>query len=167
MRPTHINDHGEANMVDISEKPVTRRSATARGCVHMLRQTLDSIATGSVPKGDVFATARISGIMAAKKCGELIPLCHCPPLESVEINFGADAESCCVKIEATALCTYKTGVEMEALTAVSVAALTIYDMCKGIDKTMTISQIKLVRKSGGVSGDIDLTVNAEGGEVSG
>jgi cyclic pyranopterin phosphate synthase len=155
---THLDEHGRARMVDVGHKPVTARVAVAEGFVVLQPATLRAIAEGNVPKGDVFAAARIAGIMAAKRCGELIPLCHPLPIESVEVAFEvppADArptEPARLKITATARITAKTGVEMEALTAVSVAALTIYDMCKAVDKTMVIDGVRLVSKSGGTKG---------------
>jgi cyclic pyranopterin monophosphate synthase len=141
---THLDDHGRARMVDVGHKPVTAREAVAEGFITLQPATLDAIARGNVPKGDVFAVARIAGIMAAKKCGELIPLCHPLGIESVEVAFEVGADR--VRIEATTRITGKTGVEMEALTAVSVAALTIYDMCKAIDKQMVIEGVRLVSK---------------------
>jgi cyclic pyranopterin monophosphate synthase len=146
---THLDDHGRAKMVDVGHKPVTAREAVAEGFISLQPATLDAIASGNVPKGDVFAAARIAGIMAAKKCGELIPLCHPLGIESVEVAFDVQADR--VRIEATTRITGKTGVEMEALAAVSVAALTIYDMCKAIDKQMVIEGVRLIRKSGGTS----------------
>ena len=141
---THVDDQGRAKMVDVGHKPATAREAVAEGFITLQPATLDAIATGNVPKGDVFAVARIAGIMAAKKCGDLIPLCHPLGIESVEIAF--DVQNDRVRIEATTSITGKTGVEMEALTAVSVAALTIYDMCKAIDKQMVIHGVRLVSK---------------------
>jgi len=141
---THLDDQGRAKMVDVGHKPVTQREAVAEGFVSLQPATLSAIASGNVPKGDVFAVARVAGIMAAKKCGELIPLCHPLGVESVEIAF--DVQGNRVRIEATTRITGKTGVEMEALTAVSVAALTIYDMCKAIDKQMMIEGVKLLSK---------------------
>ncbi len=141
---THLDDHGRAKMVDVGHKPVTAREAVAEGFITLQRATLDAIAHGSVPKGDVFAAARIAGIMAAKKCGELIPLCHPLGIESVAVVFDIQGER--IRIEATTRITGKTGVEMEALTAVSVAALTIYDMCKSLDKQMVIDGVRLVSK---------------------
>src|SRR5215212_2883750 len=141
---THIDSKGRAKMVGVGQKPITAREAHAEGFITLQRSTIDAIANDEVPKGEVFGTARIAGIMAAKKCGELIPLCHPLPIESVEVTFDIvelePRESSPVKIHirAVARITAKTGVEMEALTAVSVAALTIYDMCKAIDKTMVI-----------------------------
>ena len=154
-RLTHLDDHGRAKMVDVGHKPVTAREAHAEGFVILQPPTLRAIADGSVPKGDVFAAARIAGIMAAKKCGGLIPLCHPLPVESVEVNFdlpelepdGADPVR--LHVKAVARINANTGVEMEALTAVAVAALTVYDMCKAIDKTMSIEGVRLVSKTGG------------------
>lgn len=142
-------------MVDVGGKPVTAREAHAEGFITLQRSTIDAIANDAVPKGEVFGTARIAGILAAKKCGELIPLCHPLPVESVEVTFDIPelqpdgAKPVKVHIRAIARITGKTGVEMEALTAVSVAALTIYDMCKAIDKNMTIDGIRLIKKTGG------------------
>ena len=141
---THLDDHGRAKMVDVGHKPVTAREAVAEGFITLQPATLDAIARGNVPKGDVLAAARIAGIMAAKKCGELIPLCHPLGIESVEVTFEVQADR--VRIESTTRITGKTGVEMEALTAVSVAALTIYDMCKAIDKQMVIEGVRLLSK---------------------
>ena len=149
-------------MVDVGDKPITARVATAEGFIVIQATTLAAIAEGRVPKGEVLGTARIAGIMAAKRCGELIPLCHPLPIESVEVHFElpqapADSrQSVEVRIEATARITAKTGVEMEALTAVSVAALTIYDMCKAIDKTMVIEGIRLLKKTGGTKGNLTI-----------
>ncbi len=138
-------------MVDVSAKPVTAREAQAKGRVAMQPDTAALIRDGQAAKGDVLAAARIAGIMAAKKTGELIPLCHPLPLDSVSVELSVTADA--VEIEATARTTGRTGVEMEALTAVSVAALTIYDMVKAVDKTMRIEAIRLTRKTGGKSGD--------------
>src|SRR5688572_21728080 len=141
---THLDDQGRAKMVDVGHKPVTAREAVAEGFITLQPATIAAIAAGDVPKGDVFAAARIAGIMAAKKCGELIPLCHPLGIESVEIAFDVRGDR--VRIEAATRVTGKTGVEMEALTAVSVAALTIYDMCKAIDKQMVIQGVRLLSK---------------------
>lgn len=140
-------------MVDISSKEPAARMAEASAQVHMKPDTLRLIARGDIPKGDVFAAARVAGILAAKKVDQLIPLCHSLPLESVEINFRPDEAAHRVHIAAVARCTYKTGVEMEALTAAGVAALTVYDMCKAVDKDMVISDLKLLKKTGGKSGE--------------
>ena len=145
---THLDNAGYARMVDVGNKPVSAREAVAEGFITLQPATLQAIADGTNPKGDVLSTARIAGIMAAKKCGELIPLCHPLALESIEIRFELPTDhSQPIRIEAAARITAKTGVEMEALTAVSIAALTIYDMCKAIDKTMIIDGVKLLRKT--------------------
>jgi cyclic pyranopterin monophosphate synthase len=144
---THLDSQGRAAMVDIGDKPITAREAIAEGYITLQPATLAAITDGTVPKGEVLSTARIAGILAAKKCGELIPLCHPLPIESVSVDFDFKNEK--IHITAAARITAKTGVEMEALTAVSIAALTIYDMCKAIDKTMSIDGIRLVKKTGG------------------
>lgn len=149
---THINRNGEANMVDVSDKQDTVREARAEAFVDMNAQTLQMIVSGDHHKGDVFATARIAGIQAAKRTWELIPLCHPLLLSKVEVNLTALPETNQVRIESLCKLTGKTGVEMEALTAASVAALTIYDMCKAIQKDMVISQVRLLEKCGGRSG---------------
>jgi cyclic pyranopterin phosphate synthase len=147
---THLDRSGAARMVDVGKKNVTAREAIAEGFITLQRSTLEAIADEKIPKGDVFAAARIAGIMAAKKCGELIPLCHPLAIESVEVLFDIpqleNERSVRVHIRAIARITAKTGVEMEALSAVSIAALTIYDMCKAIDKTMIIDGIRLLSK---------------------
>ena len=152
-RLTHLDDAGRAHIVDVTEKAVTAREATATSCVRMQSATLDAIIGGETPKGDVLAVARIAGIQAAKKCSELIPLCHPLPLSSVKVDLVPDAALPGVRIEATCKVTGQTGVEMEALTAVSVAALTLYDMCKAIDRGMSIEQTQLAHKAGGASGE--------------
>jgi len=152
-RLSHLNEHGEARMVDVSDKAVTSRTAIAEGFVSMAPETLDMILDGKVPKGDVLATARIAGIMAAKKTAELIPLCHPFPLTQVTLDFMPSREPSGIRVEATAKVEGKTGVEMEALTAVSVACLTLYDMCKAVDRAMSFSGIRLIEKTGGRSGD--------------
>ncbi len=149
---THINANGEANMVDVSGKQETVREARAEAFVTMSAQTLEMIISGQHHKGDVFATARIAGIQAAKRTWELIPLCHPLLLSKVEVNLEALPETNQVRIESLCKLTGKTGVEMEALTAASVAALTIYDMCKAVQKDMVISNVRLLEKSGGKSG---------------
>ena len=157
---THLDSKGRAKMVDVGEKPISAREAQAEGFITLQRSTIDAIANDQVPKGEVFGTARIAGIIAAKKCGELIPLCHPLPIESVEVHFDIPElepqsdQPIRVHIRAIARITGKTGVEMEALTAVSVAALTIYDMCKAIDKSMVIDAVKLVKKTGGTKGTL-------------
>jgi cyclic pyranopterin phosphate synthase len=150
---THLDAHGHAAMVDVGEKAVTTRSAVARGEVRMAPATLAAIRDGTVPKGDVLAAARIAGIMAAKRTPDLIPLCHTLLLTKVAVDFEVDEAASRVIITAQVRCAGQTGVEMEALTAVSVAALTIYDMAKALEKTMTIADICLVEKRGGKSGD--------------
>jgi cyclic pyranopterin phosphate synthase len=150
---THLDAHGHATMVDVGEKTVTTRTAVARGEVHMQPTTLAAIREGNVPKGDVLAAARIAGIMAAKRTPDLIPLCHTLLLTKVAVDFEIDETASRVVITAQVRCKGQTGVEMEALTAVSVAALTIYDMAKALEKGMTISAIQLVEKQGGKSGD--------------
>ncbi|GKX62014.1 cyclic pyranopterin monophosphate synthase MoaC [Pragia fontium] len=150
---THINASGEAHMVDVSAKSETVREARAEAYVEMSEQTLTMIMQGSHHKGDVFATARIAGIQAAKRTWELIPLCHPLLLSKVEVSLEAQPENNRVRIESCCRLTGKTGVEMEALTAASVAALTIYDMCKAVQKDMVIGPVRLLTKSGGKSGD--------------
>jgi cyclic pyranopterin phosphate synthase len=151
-RLSHLNEAGEARMVDVSEKAVTERSATAEGFVSMAPPTLDLILSRDAAKGDVLATARIAGIMAAKRTHELIPLCHPLPLTQVTVDFVPSRDPVGIRVEATAKVEAKTGVEMEALTAVSVACLTIYDMVKAVDRAMTFSGIRLIEKTGGRSG---------------
>ena len=152
-RLTHLDDSGAARMVDVGAKPETQRVAVARGRVQMADDTLRLIRSDGFEKGDVIGIARVAGIMAAKQVPQLIPLCHAIPLDGVDVEFSFDAEAGRVNIEATARTTAKTGVEMEALTAVTVAALTIYDMCKAADRGMRIEGVRLVSKSGGRSGD--------------
>ncbi|HEV8725475.1 MAG TPA: cyclic pyranopterin monophosphate synthase MoaC [Candidatus Binatia bacterium] len=149
---SHLDEQGRARMVDVSEKEITSRIATARGTIHMRSETLALILEDKIEKGDVFAVARVAGIMAAKKTSELIPMCHPLSITSVEIDLTTKENPARVDIEATVRVSGKTGVEMEALTAASVAALTIYDMCKAVDREMTIGEIRLVKKSGGKSG---------------
>jgi cyclic pyranopterin monophosphate synthase len=150
---THLDAQGKAHMVDVGEKAVTQREAVARGRVLMQPATLALLVSGGMPKGDVLAVARIAGIMAAKRTPELIPLCHTLLLTHASVRLEPDVTSGAVLIEATVRTSGQTGVEMEALTAVSVAALTIYDMCKAVDKTMQISAIQLIEKRGGRSGE--------------
>lgn len=149
---SHINDKGEANMVDVSAKEITKRVATARGFISMSAQTLDMIAKGEAKKGDVLATARIAGIMAAKRTHDLIPLCHPLAIQNVTIDLTPSQTPVGIAVEASVKVTGKTGVEMEALTAVSIACLTLYDMVKAVDRAMVISDVRLVEKSGGRSG---------------
>jgi cyclic pyranopterin monophosphate synthase len=149
---THIDDQGAARMVDIADKAITERIAVAGAVVSMQAQTMDLLQQGAHKKGDVLAVARIAGIQAAKKCADLIPLCHPLLLTSVEVSFTLDSATNQVNIEACCKVSGKTGVEMEALTAASVAALTIYDMCKAVDRSMEIHGIRLLHKEGGKSG---------------
>ena len=150
---THFNEQGRAKMVDVTEKAVTHRVAVAAGEVHMASETMAHIKNGTMKKGDVLAVAQVAGIQAAKHNWELIPMCHPLPLTGIDIAFHLSDNPCMVEIQATVSCTGVTGVEMEALTAVSVAALTIYDMCKAVQKDMRITNIRLLEKSGGKSGD--------------
>ncbi len=150
---THLDESGAARMVDVGAKAVTERVAVAGATVNMQSETLDLLERGAHRKGDVLAVARIAGIQAAKKCSDLIPLCHPLMLNAVEVDFRTDPQRGSVHIEATCKVSGKTGVEMEALTAVSVAALTIYDMCKAVDRGMQITDVGLLSKSGGKSGD--------------
>jgi len=150
---THLDRRGRLRMVDIAEKSVTRREAIARGSIKMSPSTLAAILDGELKKGEALAAARVAGIMAAKRTHELIPLCHQIAIECVRIDFRAASDRSAIEIEARAVCEAKTGIEMEALVAVSAAALTIYDMAKAIDRAMVIGRIRLVRKTGGRSGD--------------
>jgi len=150
---THFDAKGDAVMVDVSAKPVTDRIAVAAGSITMHPDTLARIREGQIAKGDVLAVARLAGIMAAKRTGDLIPLCHPLGLDAVSLDFTLDEARSAVDISATCRVHGRTGIEMEALTAVSIAALTIYDMCKAIDRAMRIGDIRLLRKSGGKSGD--------------
>ncbi|MCZ0904264.1 cyclic pyranopterin monophosphate synthase MoaC [Microcoleus sp. HI-ES] len=152
---THLDNRGEAQMVDVSAKVPTVRQAVAAGRVRMLPETFAAIEAGNAPKGDVLGTARLAGIMAAKQTAHLIPLCHPLPLSSVEVQVMPDAGLPGYQIRATVKIKAETGVEMEALTAVSVAALTLYDMAKGLEKSIAIESIHLVSKSGGKSGDYE------------
>lgn len=149
---THFNDNGGARMVDVGEKTITKRIAIAAGRVLVNADTLRLIKTGGIQKGDVLGVAQIGGIMGAKRTPELIPLCHPVALSSVDIDLLLDEARCAVEITASASCGGQTGVEMEALTAVSIAALTIYDMCKAVQKDIVISDIRLLKKEGGKSG---------------
>jgi cyclic pyranopterin monophosphate synthase len=146
-RLTHIDARGEASMVDVSAKPVMFREAVASGVVHLQTATLNLIESNTIAKGNVLAAARLAGILAAKKTGELIPLCHPLPLTHCEVNFTIPRSRDRILITATAKIAAQTGVEMEALTAVSIAGLTIYDMCKAVDKTMRITNVRLVSKT--------------------
>ena len=149
---SHLDEQGRAHMVDVSGKEVTSRIAIARGTIHMRAATLDLILEDKIEKGDVFSVARVAGIMAAKKTADLIPMCHPLNITSVKIELSPARDPARVDIEATVRVTGKTGVEMEAMTAVSIAGLTIYDMCKAVDREMTIGEIRLAKKSGGKSG---------------
>ncbi len=150
---THFDDSGNARMVDIADKKDTRRIALAEGKITMSRNAFELVRVGNMKKGDVLGVARLAGIMASKKVDQLIPLCHPLAISSVDISFSLDDENSAILIEAEVSTTGKTGVEMEALTAASVTALTIYDMCKAVDKSMEIDQIRLLKKSGGKSGE--------------
>ena len=150
---THFDDHGRARMVDVGEKPETLRTATAAGRVLVSRDTFHLIQSGGVKKGDVLTVAQLAGIMGAKHTADLIPMCHPVFTEGVQVSLTLDDKRCSVEIEAMAHCHGKTGVEMEALTAVSVAALTVYDMCKAVQRDMVISDIRLLSKTGGTHGD--------------
>ena len=152
---THLDAHGQAQMVDVSAKAPTARQAVATGQVRMLPETFAAIASGNAPKGDVLATARLAGIMAAKQTANLIPLCHPLPLQKVEVQIIPDPNLPGYQIEATVKIKAETGVEMEALTAVSIAALTLYDMAKALEKSISIENIHLVSKTGGKSGDYE------------
>jgi cyclic pyranopterin phosphate synthase len=151
-RLTHLDEHGDARMVDVGGKPVTERRAVARAVVRMAPETARIVAAGDAPKGDVLGVARIAGIMAAKKTGELIPLCHPMGLDHVDVDGVVDVAAGTVTITASASVTARTGVEMEAMTAASVAALTVYDMVKGVERGVAIEEVVLLEKSGGASG---------------
>ncbi|WP_419729352.1 cyclic pyranopterin monophosphate synthase MoaC [Lichenicola sp.] len=164
-RLTHLDAEGRAVMVDVSDKPVTRREARAAARVMMQPETLQQILRGDTKKGDVFAAARIAGIMASKRTSDLIPLCHPLPISSVSVEMAPNVEGAGVEIEATVRTTGQTGVEMEALVAASVAALTIYDMCKGMDRGMRIEAIRVLHKSGGASGTYDEASDQPAGQA--
>ncbi|MCZ7553337.1 MAG: cyclic pyranopterin monophosphate synthase MoaC [Anaerolineales bacterium] len=151
---SHLDAQGRASMVDVGAKPESERMAVARGEVAMQRETLEMVRTGTLKKGDLLTTAQLAGVMAAKRTAELIPLCHPLPLTHIEVQLELDDALPGVQIRAAARTTAKTGVEMEALTAVAVAALTVYDMAKAVEKTMRIQNIRLVEKRGGASGDV-------------
>jgi cyclic pyranopterin phosphate synthase len=151
---THLDEHGRASMVDVGHKPDTERIAVARGEIHMKKETFELIRAGQIKKGDVLTIAEIAGITAAKRTSDLIPLCHPLPLSKIDVDLALDEALPGVIITATVKTNGKTGVEMEALTAVSVAALTIYDMAKAAEKTMRIQNIRLIEKHGGQSGDV-------------
>lgn len=149
---THLNSEGKAAMVDVGAKASTLREAVAAGALYMKKETIKMIASDNIAKGNVLEVARLAGIMAAKKTADLVPLCHQLNLSSVTVDFEVDNKKNRINITSKARCRGQTGVEMEALTAVSVAALTIYDMCKAVDRSMTISDVKLLEKRGGKSG---------------
>ena len=149
---SHLDDEGRARMVDVGEKSITHRVCVARGAVHMATQTLELIASGEIPKGDVLATARLAAIQAAKRTSDWIPLCHPLPLDFLDVELTPEPRAGRVRIEATAGAHARTGVEMEALTAVAAAGLTVYDMCKAVDRDMSLDSIHLVSKKGGKSG---------------
>lgn len=158
MELTHVDKNGAARMVDVGEKKITNREAIASGYIEVKPETLQLIVEDGIKKGNVFACARVAGIMAAKRTSDIIPMCHNVPLNGVTVDLEPDFETNRVNIKAVAKCSYKTGVEMEALTAVSVAALTVYDMVKAVDKSMVIGDITLIKKTGGKS-DIGVNVN--------
>ena len=147
---THLNEKGEAHMVDVGEKAVTTRTARAEGRIRMQKETLQALLSAQLKKGDGLAAARIAGIMGGKHTSDLIPLCHPVPVDRIEISFEQESDTV-LRILADTRCSYKTGIEMEALTAVSVAALTVYDMCKAMDRSMVIENIRLLQKTGGKS----------------
>lgn len=150
---THLDERGRARMVDVSDKDITRREATARAIVSMLPDTARLIQSGGVAKGDVLAVAQVAGVMAAKRTPDLIPMCHPLPITGVDFAFDLDAPRGKLEIRATVRVTGRTGVEMEALTAAAVAALTVYDMCKAVDRAMSIGNVELLHKAGGKSGE--------------
>ncbi len=162
MTLTHLDEHGAARMVDVSAKAATRREAVAEGFIAIAAPTLAAIATQAVAKGDVLAVARVAGIMAAKRTADLIPLCHPLPIDAVTLDLAIEATG--IRATATVATTHGTGVEMEALTAVSVALLTIYDMAKAMDRSMTMSGVRLLKKSGGRSGEWQAATNPEAGQ---
>jgi cyclic pyranopterin monophosphate synthase len=153
---SHLDEQGRARMVDVGAKGVTRREARAEATVRMSPSTLALLVAGDLPKGDVFSTARVAGVMAAKQTPELIPLCHPLRLDSVSVEFESDESESAVRILTTVEATDRTGVEMEALTAAALAALTVYDMCKGVERGVEITSVRLLHKSGGASGQWEL-----------
>lgn len=152
---THFNEQGRAKMVDVGEKPVSVRTASAAGRVLVNRETFALIQSGGMKKGDVLTVAQVAGVMGAKRTPDLIPMCHPILIDGINLELHLDETHCSVEIEATVSCAGRTGVEMEALTAVSTAALTVYDMCKAVQKDMVIADIRLLKKSGGVHGDYE------------
>ena len=156
---THFNEQGRAKMVDVGEKPVTVRTAVAAGRVLVNRTTFDLIKNGGMKKGDVLTVAQIAGVMGAKRTPDLIPMCHPILIDRIDLKLSLDEERLSVEIQASVSCGGRTGVEMEALTAVSTAALTVYDMCKAVQKDMVIDSIRLISKSGGIHGDFARSEN--------
>ena len=150
---THFNEEGRAKMVDVGEKPETRRTAVAAARVLVNRKTFELIRTGGMKKGDVLTVAQVAGVMGAKRTPDIIPMCHPIMIDGIDLSLHLDETRCSVEIEASVSCAGRTGVEMEALTAASTAALTVYDMCKAVQKDMVITDIRLLSKSGGVHGD--------------
>ena len=163
---THINQKGDAQLVDITDKAITHRKAIAEGSIKLNKETLKLIQGNLIKKGDVLNTARIAGIQAAKKTWEVIPLCHTIALSKIDINFNIDKKNYIITCQSSCECFAQTGLEMEALSAVSIALLTIYDMCKAVDRTMVISNIHLVEKSGGRSGLYKREVKAKSKDMS-
>lgn len=155
---THFNEEGKAKMVDVSDKQVTDRTAVAVGSISVCDEIIEKITSGNMKKGDVLSVAQIAGIMGAKKTSEIIPMCHNIFISGADLKFHIDSKKGQIDIEATVKTSGQTGIEMEALTAVSIAALTIYDMCKAVDKNMVINDIKLVKKTGGKSGTYEREV---------
>ena len=152
---THFNDQGRAKMVDVGEKPPSRRTATAAARVLVNENTFALIRSGGMKKGDVLTVAQVAGVMGAKRTPDLIPMCHPILMDGIDLSLRLDEQRCAVEIQATVSCDGRTGVEMEALTAVSTAALTVYDMCKAVQKDMVITDIRLIKKTGGVHGDFE------------
>ncbi len=152
---THLDEHGHIHMVDVTERPETTREAIARGRIRMAPETVNLIATNQITKGSVLEVAKIAGIMAAKQTPQIIPLCHPLPMTHIDIQFTLDSREGLIHIEGRTRTHYKTGVDVEALTAVTVAALSIYDMCKGVDTTITLEQVYVAQKSGGKSGTVN------------
>ena len=150
---THFDEKGNARMVDVSEKNITKRTATAKGSISVSREVMDAVIGRTIKKGDVLTVAQVAGIMGTKKTSDLIPMCHPLNLSNAKVTFDIDEEACTISALCTAVCEGRTGVEMEALTGVSVALLTVYDMCKAIDRRMVLSDIHLTEKTGGKSGD--------------
>ena len=150
---THFDEKGNAYMVDVSDKDITRRTASAQGSISVSREVMDAVTGKMIKKGDVLTVAQVAGIMGTKRTSDLIPMCHPLSLSNASVTFGIDEDACTITAVCTAVCEGKTGVEIEALTGASIALLTIYDMCKSVDKRMVISDIRLIEKTGGKSGD--------------